>query len=695
MKRILALILTLAVLMTAWILPAQAEMAYASATVKGGWLRLRVAASDQAEVVASYYTGTVVTVVGQSGDWYYVIAPDGNTGFMHRNYLNVRGSITGGSGSGSSGTTSATAYIWASNGKPVRVRTGPSQSYAVLASYEVGTRVTILIEGEDWCKIQVGTRTGYIMTEFLVKDGENAPGTTTPSTYTAYVTAANGKPVRLRSGPGESYSILTSYDVGTQMTVLEYGATWCYVRSSAGTTGYMMTKFLTTTRPSVLTGVQVNTSSARVGDRLTARVTPSNAQVTYEWLNDQGYRVGTGSTYTVRTSDSGRRIRVRVTGSGSTTGTAVSGWVSVSGSGSGTTGYTLTGITLSSSAPVVGQSLTATLIPSGAAANIYWYLDNGSYMGYGRTFTVPQSAVGHRVFAYAEGTGSTNGTATSAYTQLVTGSVSQQILLNSVSLSDTTPAVGQTLSAILSPSNATASILWYRDDGTYLGSGSDYTVKATDAGHMLYVWAQGSGNTTGSATSSYSQKVTSSASTSYRIESVSLNDTTPTVGQTLYVTITPSGATANLLWYRDDNTYLGSGASYTVKAADAGHMLYVWAQGTGNTTGSATSAYTQAVTAAGSGSTQNRINTVEISKKDPKVGEKLQAIIDPANATAEIMWLWGSWDEDVIVGYGPTYVVQQTDLGHTLYLYVEGTGSTFGAATSQETDPVGYPQADW
>lgn len=101
-----------------------------------------------------------------------------------------------------------------------------------------------------------------------------------------------------------------------------------------------------------------------------------------------GARLGTGSTYTVKTSDTGRRIRVRVTGKNGTTGSVVSGWAAVQGNGTVGTVYQLKALTLNTTNAVVGTTLTATIAPSGATANIYWYLDNGTYLGYGSSYTV-------------------------------------------------------------------------------------------------------------------------------------------------------------------------------------------------------------------------------------------------------------------------------------------------------------------
>ena len=84
---------------------------------------------------------------------------------------------------------------------------------------------------------------------------------------------------------------------------------------------------------------------------------------------------------------------------------------------------------------------------------------------------------------------------------------------------------------------------------------------------------------------------------SSRIDSVTLNNLNPIVGQTLVASVSPAGATATITWYRDDDKILTYGAAYTVQADDIGHTMYVWAEGTGNTTGSATSRITSEVKA--------------------------------------------------------------------------------------------------
>jgi len=659
MKRILSAILILTLLLTLAAIPAAQADEYATAVVKGGWLRLRAGASSDAETISAYYTGTKVTILGGSGSWYHVLAPDGKTGYMHSGYLTVTGSITGGqldentaamvkSANGqpvrlrsgpstqypivasyavgtpltilSTGDTwskvringrtgymmndfidvwdggysagNYTAYVVSGNGKTVVLRSGPSKQYDVLASYNVGQKVTVISYGSTWCQVRINGLDGYMMTEFLstVKP-ESSPSS---GSYTAYVTSQNGKGVRMRMGAGKLFPTVATYAVGTKVTVLEYGSSWCKIRIGSNT-GYMMTEFLTT-RPttSVVTSVKVNMTSAQPGETLYSQVTPSDASVSYEWINDKGVRVGTGSTYTVQSGDVGRKIRVCVTGVNGTTGTAVSGWVSVVGSYVSRV-YQLKGVTISDTTPTVGQTLTASLQPSGATATISWFRDNGVFVGSGTTYTVKSSDLGYKLYAWADGTGETTGEATSDRTDAVAAAVSANIVLQSVTISDTTPTVGDVLTVTLEPKNATASYTWRSSAGHILGYGESYTVAADDVGSSIYVYANGTGNTSGSVVSRLTTSVKAKVETTVRIDGVTLNDTTPVVGQTLYATLTPQNASATFTWYRDDDKILSTTGYYTVQADDAGHSLYVWAEGANGTFGSATSQITAPV----------------------------------------------------------------------------------------------------
>lgn len=244
-KQWAALIAALVILLTVT-LSCTAALAEKKGVVKGGWLILRAAPSFSGKIKSSYPSGTTVTITGQIGSWYAVTAPDGLTGYMLGDYLQIQ------NGSGTLPVES-TAYVTSSNGLNVRLRSGPGKGYSILASYAPGTKCTILSAGTNWCRIQIGSYTGYMMTRYLT----NTPSVPTPTPqpkpspsgeYQVYVTSKNGKGVNLRSGPAKTFSSIGFYSVATPAIMITKGKIWSYIRVG-NRYGYMMTQFLTETEP--------------------------------------------------------------------------------------------------------------------------------------------------------------------------------------------------------------------------------------------------------------------------------------------------------------------------------------------------------------------------------------------------------------------------------------------------------------
>lgn len=495
LKQLLALCLALTLFVS--LAPRGAEAAATTtATVKGGWLRLRAAASFSAATISSYYTGTVVTVLGTSGAWYHVLTPDNRTGYMYGSYLTIGGT--------SSPTTENTpATVVSSNGLGVRLRSGPSTAYGVIGVYPVGTAATILSSGKTWHYVRIGNQTGYMMSQFLSIGGS---GTQVPPTqnYTAWITSANGLGVRLRTGPGRGYSVIGVYSVGTQVTVLKHNAVWDYIRVGSRT-GYMMNEFLTTSQTggTVLSAVTLNAQVVSVGDTLRiASISPAGATVSYQWLNDQGVVLATTATYQVRQSDSGRRICVRVTGTGAYSGVATSSYATVLTGAANA----VTGVTISNTSPSVGMTLTASATPQEAAVNYAWYRSNGTYLSAGRHYTVTEQDKGYQLYVIATGTNGYTGSAMSNYTNVVQGATSgEQPFSGSVSLPNTVMA-GSTLSPEVSLNiNWTNYRLDYSwtVDGSIVSSDASLYVTSDMVGKSITVTVRGTSanGTTGSVTS--------------------------------------------------------------------------------------------------------------------------------------------------------------------------------------------------
>lgn len=505
LKQFLALCLALTLFVS--LAPRGAEAATTTtATVKGGWLRLRAAASFSAVTISSYYTGTVVTVLGTSGAWYHVLTPDNRTGYMYGSYLTIGGTST-------TPTENTPATVVSGNGLGVRLRTGPSTAYGVIGLYPVGTSATILSSGKTWHYVRIGKQTGYMMSQFLSVGGSVTPPA---QSYTAWITSENGLGVRLRTGAGTRYGVIGVYSVGTQVTVLKHNKTWDYIRVGSRT-GYMMNKFLTTspTSGTTLTSVTLNAQVVSAGDTLrVASISPAGATVSYQWLNDQGVVLATTATYQVRSSDAGRRICVRVTGTGGYSGTATSSYATVLTGAANT----VTDITISDLSPRVGTTLVATVTPAQATVNYAWYRSNGAYLGAGRSYTVTEQDVGYQLYVIAIGANGYTGSATSGYTNVVQANTpSESPFAGSVTL-PTTATTGTTLFPAV-----TLNINWtnYRLDYSWSVDGavvsSNATLDVTDSmvGKSITVTVTGTSATgaTGSITSNACYVISGSVAT--------------------------------------------------------------------------------------------------------------------------------------------------------------------------------------
>ena len=489
MKRFLAVLLVAVMLMS--ILPAT-SMAASYATVVGGWLRLRSAPNFNATTITSYYTGTQVQIISSSGGWYKVQTPDGRIGYMYGDYLRVGGSIP----------SEGTAYVTSYNGYGVRLRTGPGTGYRIIRTYAVGTPVTVLERGTYWSRISIGGTVGYMMSQFL-HFGSDYPDDGNVLCY-ATIWSSNGYGVRLRTGPSKSYSKIGVYSVGTKVAVLQKGAVWDRIRVGSRV-GWMMNEFLIYHENNEVTSVTLNNYMPVVGSVLSMQaVAPSTATVSYEWLVG-GVLKSTNTTYTVDANDVGKTIQLRVTGTGSYKGTVTSAATNAVVSNT-----VLTGVTLNTIAPVVGDVMTATLNPAGASV-IYAWKVGGYQVSNAATYTVTANDVGKQIELIVTGTGVYSGTQSSGLTAAVSASraIADVTIRNETNpTAGAAPSVGDKLTAVPSPAQATVTYQWNRDGAAISGATSaSYTVAAEDEGHKLSVTVTGTGSYTGTDTSSQTATV--------------------------------------------------------------------------------------------------------------------------------------------------------------------------------------------
>ena len=485
MKRFLAILLTATLLMS--MAPA-VSMAAQYAVVVGGWLRLRDGASFDHNTITSYYTGTQVEILSQAGDWYRVRTPDGRKGYMYSDYLKMISGSSLPSGTGA-------AWVTSRNGYGVRLRTGPGTGYRIIDVYDVGTPVTILQRGNTWCKIRIGDVVGYMMSQFLTT-GSSGSSSSNVIGY-ATIWSRNGYGVRLRTGPGTGYGKIGVYSVGTTVAILEKGAVWDRIRVGSRE-GWMMNEFLRYHNVNEITSVSITPSNPVVGDVMHVQaVTPSNAKMNYQWLVDSQIK-GTGATYTVTAQDVGKSIQLRVTGIGSYCGTVFSAVTSKVVSQ-----QQITGVQLSSTLPVVGDTLSVTITPANASVTYAWKVGSAQ-VSTASTYTVTASDVGKIVEVTVTGTSGFTGVASAATAQVIAAAqVTAVSLRNETNTqSGAAPSVGDKLTAVVSPTQSTVNYQWLRGSNVISGAtGASYTLTDADEGARISVKVTGYGAYAGTQTS--------------------------------------------------------------------------------------------------------------------------------------------------------------------------------------------------
>ncbi len=158
MKRILSIILTLIITLSIFVMPIKSHGATTTSqagivSVSSGVLNVRKSASTSSTVVATLPRNSYITLISQSGNWYYVEYADGKYGYCHKDYIKLDSSKT------------ATVKTQSTS---LNVRSGAGTNYAIKDSVPKGEIVIILSTTNGWSKILYnGTKTGYVSSQYL------------------------------------------------------------------------------------------------------------------------------------------------------------------------------------------------------------------------------------------------------------------------------------------------------------------------------------------------------------------------------------------------------------------------------------------------------------------------------------------------------------------------------------------------
>ena len=298
-------------LLTLFIVSAYAE----EAVITGNDVNFRSGPGMNYEVTDCLEKGTEVTVNDRSDSYWYSVTYNGKTGFVYSAYLSItEAEVTEEVEVVSEETSAAASFI---NAMYVRFRSGPSTGYSILGELNTGTPVTVLGSSGSWSLVSVNGQEGYVFSDYITTAGVRATDTVeadseesqtadvpddnedseesvaailiespaeaqTPvespvievaalDEYEGYI---NGDYVRFRTGPGTTYSIISSYNRNQSVTVKGSSGDW-YLAVINGQEGYVYSSYVTVKETSA------QSSSGDSADTAAAQVTQTESKTGY------------------------------------------------------------------------------------------------------------------------------------------------------------------------------------------------------------------------------------------------------------------------------------------------------------------------------------------------------------------------------------------------------------------------------
>ncbi|MEG1891191.1 MAG: SH3 domain-containing protein, partial [Clostridia bacterium] len=570
-----------------------------SATVTSGngyGVRLRRGPGTGYGIVRSYAVGTRVTVL-QSGSYWSKIKIGSTTGYMMNKFLDF-----GGGPGESGGTVVGNATIWSRNGYGVRLRSSASTNSGIIGVYSVGTNVDILEYGHTWCKIQVGSRVGYMMTEFL-----NTRETNEVTKVTLNIT----KPL---IGDQLSVSSITpsratvDYDwIVDGMIVSTSSTFWLNDPAYAGKvvtlritgngnytgSATVQTSPVLTEKQSLSTAVvTLNNLMPAVGDTLRIlSVVPEDATYKCAWIVN-GKTVGTGSTLNVGSAYKGQPITLTLTGTGLYKDTCSVDTSPVLGKEDHPiiTNVTVSNLTAPAAAtPNIGHVLEAMPEPDTNQAKFTWYVTdvngNRKTISNSRKLTVQKAYENYDISVDVKGTGSYesgNPVDATANVGMVTAlkritGITLEPLTNlrfvkgtgSVADKGTTLTVKVSASASVPDPSLAFSYEWFAN-GTPVGTSSkSYTVTEADIGSKISVRVTALDSSAWTAEEFTKETTELVKSPINALQLVGTTNGTVSVGDSVGITLNPGSATYNNVTWYVNNVERTVGSSYVVQPGDA------------------------------------------------------------------------------------------------------------------------------
>ena len=159
---------------------------------------------------------------------------------------------------------SAACGVGTVNTDALRLRDEANTTSTILATASKGDTVVILEDaGNGWYKVDYNTVEGYMSGEYLTVSAKS------DVTIGYGLVQAGGSTLNVRSGPGTSYSKVTSLSDNTVVTIVGIDNGWYKIKTAGGTVGYVSSEYMVTCKD----------SAGSRGDGTTAVAVSSNSSM--------------------------------------------------------------------------------------------------------------------------------------------------------------------------------------------------------------------------------------------------------------------------------------------------------------------------------------------------------------------------------------------------------------------------------
>jgi len=240
--------------------------AQGSATVhtpNGGSLNLRRTASRGQNTFYQIPNGTVLKILGMTGQWVKVDA-GGRVGYVQQDFLRIGNETVPETPEKAEETpvpatpAEGSARVYTANRGSLNLRGTAASGNNVIYQIPFGTIVGIRSTNGQWAQVEAEGRVGYVVASFLQPVGNApssaptaaptaAPTMTAPppsnTSITAQVHTQNGGVLNLRAEARTGKNIIGTIPSGSGVNVLSRDATWCRI-SYQGRDGWVMASFL-------------------------------------------------------------------------------------------------------------------------------------------------------------------------------------------------------------------------------------------------------------------------------------------------------------------------------------------------------------------------------------------------------------------------------------------------------------------